>query len=512
MQDTSKEIVLEEDQKYKISFMSFVGIIFLTVYGLQNAQQIYYQMGYASITYVIIAVFVYFVPYSFIVAEMSSAFKHKKGGIFSWMSETVGQGFSLVGTFIWYGSFVVLWFSATAITVNISVVLFGKDTTSNWHLGHLLNSPETIAIIASIYMLIVLFLSTKGIKKLTFLSNVSIVTVIITHILMLGGGLLEFALSGFKFAQGFDFGHIQSYFYGPNTAYASLLPAIAFMVFTIFVFSGMENSAGLVDQVKNSKKNVPKAIILSTFIIAILYVLIILITGMVCNWNKTFSGDNVNLANFSVFIIQQQFYRLGLEFGMTAHASLELGMWINRVLNLLTLIGFASMPLRIYSPLKHLIQGLPKGVLPEKATKPNKHGMPSIALTVEVLIVVAFMLLLGFGGDSVSALFNKITLMAYVASSVPISFIIYAYIKFKRNDKIIKEYEFFNKKWGIGIGIFCFIAVTFTNIFSIIQPGLSGSWSNTFWIAMGPVLFGAVGLILHLRYKRKVKKGLIKID
>ncbi|MGL5575056.1 MAG: glutamate/gamma-aminobutyrate family transporter YjeM, partial [Sarcina sp.] len=495
MQDSSKEMLLEEDdkKKYKISFLSFVGMIFITVYGLQNGQQIYYQMGYAAITYVIIAALLYFIPYSFIVAEMSSAFKHKSGGIFSWMSETVGKGFSLVGTFIWYGSFVVLWFSATVITVNVSVAIFGKDTTSTWHVGHLLNSPETIAIIGAVYMIIVAFLSTRGLKRMTFLSNVSIVTIIIGHILMLGGGLLVFALSGFKFAQGFDPHHIQSYFYGPNPTYASLLPAIAFMVFTIFVFAGMENSAGLVDNVENAKKNVPKAIILSTAIITVLYIAIIIISGMVCNWNTTFGSAKVNLGNYSIYIIQQQFYRLGTEFGLSGATSIQVGMWVNRVLNILTLVGLAGMPLRIYSPIKHMIEGLPKGVLPEKITAPNKHGMPSVAILIQTVLVVGFILLLGFGGNSVSSLFNKITLMSFVAGSVPISFIIFAYIKFKKNDSIPKEYEFFNKKWGVIIGIICFIAVTFTNIFSIIQPGLSGDWGNTFWVAMGPVLFGGIG-------------------
>lgn len=507
MQDSNKDSLLNEHNKYKISFLSFMAIIFITVYGLQNAQQIYYQMGYAAITYLLIAALVYFIPYSFVVAEMSSAFKDKKGGIYSWMSETVGQGFSLTGTFIWYGSFVVLWFSATAITVNLSVALFGKDTTSTWSLLGL-NSPETIAVLSAIYIIFVSFISTRGLKKMTFLSNISIVTVIISHILILGGGLVVFAKSGFKFAQGFDFHKVQSYFYGPNPSYASLLPAIAFMVFTIFVFAGMENSAGLVDQVKDAKKNVPKAIIIATISITLLYIAIILITGMVCNWNATFGSGKVNLANYYVYITQQQFYRMGTLFGLSTNASIGLGMWVNRILNLLTLVGFASMPLRIYSPIKHLIEGLPKGVLPEKVTKQNKHGMPSLAITIQTIIVVGFILLLGFGGNSVSSLFNKITLMSFVAGSVPISFILFAYIKFKKNDKIQKEYQFFNKKTGIAVGIFCFIAVTFTNIFSIIQPALSGNIGNSLWVAFGPILFGGMGYILHLRHKRKVKNNL----
>ncbi len=500
MQDVTKD-----KNKYKISFISFVSIIFLTVYGLQNAQQIYYQMGYASITYLIIAALIYFIPYAFIVAEMSSAFKDKKGGIYSWMEATIGKGLALVGTFIWYGSFVVLWFSITAVAVNMSVAFSGVDKTATWSIFGL-SSPETIAIIGAVIMIVISFVSTKGLKKMTLLSNISIVTVILSHILILGGGLLVFCLSGFKFAQGFDFGKIQSYFYGPNPSYASLLPAIAFMVYTIFVFAGMENSAGLVDQVKDAKKNVPRAILLSATLITLLYILIVIITGMVCNWSATFGNGKVNLANFQIFITQQEFYRLGLLFNLSPAASIDLGHWVNRIMNLLTLIGFCSMPLRIYSPIKHMFEGLPKGVLPEKITKTNKHGLPSNAIALQTIIVVGFILLLGFGGGSVSSMYNKITLMTFIAGSVPISFILLAYIKFKKDDSIKKEYQFFSKKTGVVISIICFVAVTFTNIFSIIQPSLSGNYQNSFWVALGPVLFGIIGYIFHIRYKKSLKK------
>ena len=94
MEKTKEKI--KDDKKYKISFLSFMSMIFITVYGIANAQQVYYQMGYASITYLIIAAIFFFIPYCFIVAEMSSAFKDRHGGIFSWMTESVGEKFGLV--------------------------------------------------------------------------------------------------------------------------------------------------------------------------------------------------------------------------------------------------------------------------------------------------------------------------------------------------------------------------------------------------------------------------------
>ncbi|ENZ03088.1 glutamate/gamma-aminobutyrate family transporter YjeM [Clostridium thermobutyricum] len=497
-----------KDNKYSISFFGFLVMIFLTVYGLPNGEQVYYQMGYAAITYLIIAVIIFFVPYSFIVAEMSSAFKDKKGGIFSWMSESVNEGFGLVGTFIWYGSFVVMWFSASSICIAISVALFGVDTTSTWHFL-MFNAPETLAICGAIYMIVAALITTRGLKRLSFLSNISIVTVILTHILILGGGLVIFALSGFKPAQGFDFSNIHSYFYGPNPSYASFLPALGFLVFAVSIFAGMENSSGLVDKVKNGKKNVPRAIFVATIMITFLYIFTVLILGFVCNWKKTFGTPDVNLANFSIYIVQEEFFRLGTLMGLSAHNSLLVGEWINRVITIIGLIGLTSIPLRLYTPIKHMFEGLPKGMFPEKLQKINKHGMPIYAILLQTIIIVFFVLLLGFGGGNVSALFNKMTLMTFVASSVPISFIVFAYIKFKLNDNIPKEYVFFGKKSGVIYAAICFVVVTFTNIYSMIEPALAGNVSNSLWVAGGPVLFGLVAYILYRRYKVKLNKGLI---
>lgn len=497
-----------KDNKYSISFFGFLVMIFLTVYGLPNGEQVYYQMGYAAITYLIIAVIIFFVPYSFIVAEMSSAFKDKKGGIFSWMSESVNEGFGLVGTFIWYGSFVVMWFSASSICIAISVALFGVDTTSKWHFL-MFNAPETLAICGAIYMIVAALITTRGLKRLSFLSNISIVTVILTHILILGGGLVIFALSGFKPAQGFDFSNIHSYFYGPNPSYASFLPALGFLVFAVSIFAGMENSSGLVDKVKNGKKNVPRAIFVATIMITFLYIFTVLILGFVCNWKKTFGTPDVNLANFSIYIVQEEFFRLGTLMGLSAHNSLLVGEWINRVITIIGLIGLTSIPLRLYTPIKHMFEGLPKGMFPEKLQKINKHGMPIYAILLQTIIIVFFVLLLGFGGGNVSALFNKMTLMTFVASSVPISFIVFAYIKFKLNDNIPKEYVFFGKKSGVIYAAICFVVVTFTNIYSMIEPALAGNVSNSLWVAGGPVLFGLVAYILYRRYKVKLNKGLI---
>ena len=140
----------------KIGFWSFVAMIFMTCYGLGNGQQIYYQMGYAAITYVIIGVVLFFIPYTFMVSEMSSAFHDEKGGIFSWMRNSVGIKFSTVGAFLWYISAVIWWFSTSSICITLSTMIFGKDESETWHLFGLSNTGTT-AIIGVIWFIIIVF-------------------------------------------------------------------------------------------------------------------------------------------------------------------------------------------------------------------------------------------------------------------------------------------------------------------------------------------------------------------
>lgn len=39
-----------------------------------------------------------------------------------------------------------------------------------------------------------------------------------------------------------------------------------------------------------------------------------------------------------------------------------------------------------------------------------------------------------------------------------------------------------------------------------------GNPSNSIWIGGGPVLFAILAILLDIRYRRRIKKGLIKLD
>ncbi|MGL5617146.1 MAG: glutamate/gamma-aminobutyrate family transporter YjeM [Sarcina sp.] len=493
-------------KNYKVGFWSFVAMIFMTCYGLSNGQQIYYQMGYAAITYIVIGVIFFFIPYTFMVSEMSSAFSKEKGGIFSWMRESVGLKFSTTGAFIWYISAVIWWFSTSSIAITLSTMIFGKDVSETWHIFGLSNTGTT-AIIGIIWFMIIVFFCRKGVKSISLLANISMLITIVMHIVILGGGLLVFFLDGFHFLQPFHYTGISSLFMGPNKSYDNTWAALAFLVFAIFTLGGMEASGGLIDKVKNPKKNVPKAMIASGIIIAVLYVAIIIISGMSINWHKAFGDPNVNLFNYPIYMVQQQFYALGIHLGMSNSASISFGLWINRITTWFSFIAMLNLPLMLYYPIKQMFEGLPDGMLPKVITKKNKHGFTANALYIQAAIIVLAMIAIGFGGNTANTVYNNLTFMVTITTSIPWIFIVFAYIKFKLNDNIKKEYEFFNKKWGVIVGIITLIVLLFANILSIIQPFAQHNYNQGLWIVTGPIIFGAVGYFLAFRYIRKQKKA-----
>ena len=97
------------------------------------------------------------------MAEYGAAFKEEKG-IYAWMERAVGAKFAFVGTFMWFASYIVWMVSvSSSIWVPLSNLIFGSDVTSTWSLFGL-NAPKTLAILGVVLIVVITYLSTKGLK------------------------------------------------------------------------------------------------------------------------------------------------------------------------------------------------------------------------------------------------------------------------------------------------------------------------------------------------------------
>ena len=99
---------MSEPKKF-LSVKHIVFMIIVQVLAFNNIPRCYYQMGYSAIPILILAALLFFVPYSFMMAEYGSALRDDAGGLYNWMERSLGTKFAFCGFCSttqarWYGS------------------------------------------------------------------------------------------------------------------------------------------------------------------------------------------------------------------------------------------------------------------------------------------------------------------------------------------------------------------------------------------------------------------------
>lgn len=486
----------------KLTLVSLILMIFTSVFGFNNMPRSFYLMGYSAIPWYILSGITFFIPFAFMMAEFGSAFKDKKGGIYSWMERSVGVKYAFVGTFMWYASYVIWMVNiCSSIWIPFSNLIFGRDTTATWSIFGL-KSTQTLGVLGVIWILVVTYTATKGLEKIKRVTSVGGTAVILTNVFLLIGALVVLMANRGHFAQEVMHGGFTT---SPNPSYQNPLSIFSFLVFALFAYGGIEVVGGLVDETENASKNFPKGIIISAVVIAIGYSLGILLCGMFTNW-KVLAGPKVHMGNVSYVIMQNLGYQLGLSFGLAQGSALTFGAWVARFFGLFMFLALTGVFFTLsYAPLKQMIEGTPKGLWPGKMDE-VKDGMPHGAMWIQCAVVIAFIIMLTIGGDVASKFFTILVSMTNVAMTIPYMFIAGAFAPFKKNTAIVKPFTIFKSyKSSLIWTIVVVLTVGFANFFTIIQPAMHGDIATTIWMIVGPIFFAVVALAMFSSYEKRNK-------
>ena len=497
---------MQNNQQKTMTLMALIMMIFTNVYGLTNIMKAFWLMGYASIIWYLLGAILFFIPFAFMLAEFGAAFKSSKGGIYSWMADSVNPKFAFIGFFMWYVSFII-WFVSTApnVIISISNMIFGSDTTQSWHLFGL-NSVQTLGILGVILIIGLTYISTRGLSWVKQITNFGGMMVMIFNVLIFVVGLIILIKNGHFMEPVTLKGFIQS----PNHDYRTIIQVFSFLVFAIFAYGGIEVVSGVTDETKNPEKTFPKAITISAIVIALGYALGILVIGIFTDWNfvfKHFSRDSITMGNVSYVVISNMGYQMGLAFHMSPQHAMVLGEWISRFMGLsmfTSLLG--AVVTGLYSPIKQLIDGTPKELWPRFLTK-TRGETPYNAMYVQAAIVCLIILLTSFGGQNATSFFDILVSMTNVSMTIPYMFISFAFYGFKKNQAIEKPFVIFKKQRTVTLMVWIVTSIVgIANVFTIIEPALDGDWMQTIWSIIGPALFTGVALILYRRYERRTKQ------
>lgn len=488
----------------KLTLTSLVLMIFTSVYGFANMPRAFYLMGYGAIPWYILGALAFFLPYAFMMAEYGAAFKQEKGGIYSWMSASIGPKYAFIGTFMWYASYLIWQVNvASSIWIPLSNALFGEDRTGFLAIGGL-NSTQVIGLLGVLWIIIVTYISSKGISWIKQVASVGGTAIMFLNALLILGGFIVLALNGGQFAEPIQTA-TRAFYQSPNPNYQTLPSIFSFLTYAIFAYGGIEAVGGLVDQTHKAEETFPKGVAIAAIVISIGYSIGIFCNGIFINWDTVLSNEGVNTANVTYIIMQNLGYELATAFGADTSLALNIGNIVARLTGLAMFLALTGAFFTlIYSPLKQLIEGTPEKLWPGKLGA-LKNDMPLNAMYVQGVIVCVLILFVSFGGESASAFFNTLINMTNVAMTIPYMFLAIAFPFFKKKSYIHKPFEIY-KSYGIALTatIIVTCVIGFANIFSIIEPALiKNKLMDTIFAAAGPILFSIIAYALYTQYERK---------
>ena len=279
----------------KLTLTSLVLMIFTSVYGFANMPRAFYLMGYGAIPWYILGALAFFLPYAFMMAEYGAAFKQEKGGIYSWMSASIGPKYAFIGTFMWYASYLIWQVNvASSIWIPLSNALFGEDRTGFLAIGGL-NSTQVIGLLGVLWIIIVTYISSKGISWIKQVASVGGTAIMFLNALLILGGFIVLALNGGQFAEPIQTA-TRAFYQSPNPNYQTLPSIFSFLTYAIFAYGGIEAVGGLVDQTHKAEETFPKGVAIAAIVISIGYSIGIFCNGIFINWDTVLSNEGVNTA------------------------------------------------------------------------------------------------------------------------------------------------------------------------------------------------------------------------
>lgn len=237
-----------------------MGLFHLTMYGvgLILGAGIYVLIGEAAglagdsvwIAFVLGSIVALFAGFSY--AELSSIFP-KAAAEYTFIKNAFKNNFF---------AFIIGWLTAITSMITASTVALGFGG----YFSEFLNIPVTISAIVLIGILSII--NFIGIRESSWTNTIFTVIEAI--------GLILIIIIGFTISEP----EPVNYFESP-TGFTGII--IAF-VLIFFAFIGFEDMANVAEEVRNPKKTIPRAIILSVMISGIIYVLVSLAVVRVINW------------------------------------------------------------------------------------------------------------------------------------------------------------------------------------------------------------------------------------
>lgn len=361
--------------------------------------------GFSLVFFLLVGGLFWFIPVALCAAEMATVEGWENGGVFAWVSNTLGDRWG----------FAAISFCYLQIAVGfIPMIYFILGALSYLLAWPELNSDPTIKTIAGLIVIWFLAITQLGGTKYTarIAKTGFIVGIVIPAIALLSlavvyltsGAKLEIEMSAATFFPDF-------------TKINTLVVLVAF----ILSYMGVEASATHINEMKNPNRDYP----LAMFMLVIVAIALSSLGGLAIA--TTIPADKINLSSG----IMQAFHVL-----ITSHGkALE---WIVRVVAAMLSLGVAAeVTSWIVGPSRGMYVTAQQGILPKFMGKVNKNGVPVSLVAFQLCITTILMIVftMGGGGSNMSFLIALgLTVVVYLMTYFML-FLGYMHLVLKQKDK-----------------------------------------------------------------------------
>lgn len=419
----------------------------------------------------------WFLPVALCAAEMATVEGWKNGGIFSWVSQTLGERFGFAAIFF-------QWFQITVGFVTMIYFILGA-------LSYVLNfqALNTDPLIKFIGLLIIFwgltFSQLGGTQRTAKLVKAGFVVGIVIPSIILFGLAAAYFIGGNPIEI-----PINKHAFVPDFSQVSTL--VVFVSF-ILAYMGVEASASHINELENPKRNYPLAMIL----------LVILAISL----------DAIGGFSVAAVIPQKD---LSLSAGviqtfqtLILHFNHHLG-WLVKVIALMIAFGvMGEVSSWVVGPSRGMFAAAQEGLLPKFLRKTNTHEVPVPLVMIQGIIVTLWgaVLTFGGGGNNLSFLVAiSLTVVIYLVNYL-LFFIGYFVLIYKKQN-LKRTYNVPGKRVGktiiAGIG---FLLSIFALFISFVPPAsIAKNETHTYQMIL-LISFVVTAILPFIVYELHDKRG-----